>query len=154
MRRPPRLVARTLTVTFITVAVILSIVFIVLTVDARDRVRTSEVEKLRVAERVFTALEARRQQEQLASIATLAENPTLKAALDTYFTESRFTSPAADQEASLRGTVTLEAEKLAALTSANLLAILDSTGRVFVSTGPAAAGIRAAPAVPRWRQQR
>ena len=140
MRRPPRLVARTLTVTFITVAVILSIVFIVLTVDARDRVRTSEVEKLRVAERVFTALEARRQQEQLASIATLAENPTLKAALDTYFTESRFTSPAADQEASLRGTVTLEAEKLAALTSANLLAILDSTGRVFVSTGPAAAG--------------
>jgi len=140
MRRPPRLVARTLTVTFITVAIILSIVFIVLTIDARDRVRTSEVEKLRVAERVFTALEARRQQEQLASIATLAENPTLKAALDTYFTESRFTSPAADQEASLRGTVTLEAEKLAALTSANLLAILDSTGRVFVSTGPAAAG--------------
>ncbi len=140
MRRPPRLVARTLAVTFVTVAIILSIVFIVLTVDARDRVRTSEVEKLRVAERVFTALEARRQQEQLASIATLAENPTLKAALDTYFTESRFTSPAADQESSLRGTVVLEAEKLAALTNANLLAILDSTGRVFVSTGPAAAG--------------
>ena len=140
MRRPPRLVARTLAVTFVTVAVILSIVFIVLTVDARDRVRTAEVEKLRVAERVFTALEARREQEQLASIATLAENPTLKAALDTYFTESRFTSPVVDQEASLRGTVTLEAEKLAALTSADVLAILDSTGRVFVSAGPSAAG--------------
>ncbi len=60
MRRPPRLVARTLAVTFVTVAIILSIVFIVLTVDAHGRVRTSEIEKLRVAERVFTALETRR----------------------------------------------------------------------------------------------
>jgi putative nucleotidyltransferase with HDIG domain len=135
-------------VTFVTVAIILSIVFIVLTVDARDRVRTAETEKLRVAERVFTALEARRQQEQLANIATLAENPTLKAALDTYFTESRFAAPAAEQEASLRGTVTLEAEKLASLTSANVLAILDSTGRVFVSTGPYASGWPAGTLIP------
>jgi len=67
VRRPPRLVARTLAVTFITVAVILSLVFIVLMVDARDRVRASEIEKLSVAERVFTALEARRQQDQLAT---------------------------------------------------------------------------------------
>jgi putative nucleotidyltransferase with HDIG domain len=140
MRRPPRLIVRTLAVTFVTVAIILSIVFIVLTVDARDRVRTAEIEKLRVAERVFTALEARRQQDQLATITTLAENPTLKAALDTYFTESRFAAPVVDQETSLRGTVTLEAEKLAALTSADVLAILDSTGRVFVSTGPSAGG--------------
>ena len=59
MRRPPRLVTRTLGVTFITVAVILSVVFIVLMVDARDRVRATEIEKLGVAERVFTSLEAR-----------------------------------------------------------------------------------------------
>jgi hypothetical protein len=77
-------------VTFVTVAIILSVVFIVLMVDARDRVRGSEVEKLAVAEKVFTALDARRQQEQLAAVATVAENPTLKAALDTYFTESAF----------------------------------------------------------------
>ena len=136
MRQPPRLVARTLAVTFITVAIILSVVFIVLMVDARDRVRAAEIENLRVAERVFTALEARRQQEQLAVIATLAENPTLKAALDTYATESRFAGLSPEQEASLRDTVTLEAEKLAALTRADALAILDATGRVFVSAGP------------------
>jgi hypothetical protein len=134
--RPPRLVARTLTVTFITVAIILSVVFTVLMVNARDRVRTTEIEKLRVAEQVFTALEARRQQEQLAVIATLAENPTLKAALDTYFTESLFGSLSPEQETSLRGTVALEAEKLATLTRADVLAILDSMGRVFVSAGP------------------
>ncbi|MBI4886745.1 MAG: HD domain-containing protein [Acidobacteria bacterium] len=137
MKKPPRLVARTLAVTFITVAIILLVVFTVLTVDARDRVRASEIEKLRVAEQVFTALEARRQQEQLATIATLAENPTLKAALDTYFTERRFAGMPPDQEASLRETVAVEAGKLAVLTRADVLAILDPAGRVFVSAGPA-----------------
>ena len=136
MRKPPRLIARTLAVTFVTVAIILSVVFIVLMVDARDRVRATEIDKLRVAERVFTSLEERRQQDQLATIATIAENPTLKAALDTYFTESRFAGLSPDHEASLRDTVALEAEKLAALTRADVLAILDSAGRVFVSAGP------------------
>jgi hypothetical protein len=70
-------------VTYSTVAAILAVVFIVLIVDMRDRVRSSETEKLLVSERIFTALEARRQQEQLATSTTLAENPTLKAALDT-----------------------------------------------------------------------
>ena len=131
MSRPPRLVARTLAVAFVTVAVILSVVFIVLMVDARDRVRATEIEKLGVAERVFTSLEARQQQEQLAAISTLAENPTLKAALDTYFTESRFAGLSPEQEASLRGTVAVEAEKLAALTRADVLAVVDREGRVF-----------------------
>src|SRR6266850_372791 len=62
MRTPPRLVARTLTVTFITVAVILTVVFIVITLDVRDRVRSAETEKLMVSARVFSALEAKRQQ--------------------------------------------------------------------------------------------
>jgi hypothetical protein len=108
VRTPPRLVARTLAVTFVTVAIILSLVFLVLTLDVRDRVRASETEKLQVSERLFTALEARRQQEQLATITTLAENPTLKAALDTYATESQFSGLAPDQEQSLLETVIRE----------------------------------------------
>lgn len=136
MKKPPRLIVRTLTVVFVTVAVILSIVFMILMVDTRERVRAAEIEKLRVAEQVFTSLEARRQQEQLAAMTTLAENPTLKAALDTYFTESRFAALAAEQEASLRETVTLEADKLARLTGADALVIVDPAGKVFVSTGP------------------
>ena len=136
MSRPPRLVARTLAVAFVTVAVILSVVFIVLMVDARDRVRAAEIDKLGVAERVFTSLETRRQQELLGSITTLAENPTLKAALDTYFTESRFAGLSPEHGVSLRETVAVEAEKLATLTRADVLAILDPAGRVFVSAGP------------------
>jgi hypothetical protein len=103
-QQPPRLVARTMGVIFATVAVILLIVFIVLVVDARDRVRAAETAKLDVSARVFTAFEARREQDQLTTIATLGEAPTFKAALDTYFTETRFGS-SREHEQELRRTV-------------------------------------------------
>ena len=135
MRTPPRLVARTLMVTFITVAVILTVVFIVITLDVRDRVRAAEIDKLKVSEKVFTALETKRQQDQVAAMATLAENPTLKAALDTYFTERRFSGSSDEQ---LRATVTGEAAKLATQTPADVLAVIETDGRIFTSAGPAA----------------
>src|ERR1041384_7714443 len=135
MKTPPRLLARTLTVTFATVAVILTVAFIVITLDVRDRVRAAETEKLRVSENVFTALETKRQQDQVAAMATLAENPTLKAALDTYFTESRFSGSSDEQ---LRATVTGEAAKLALQTPADVLAVVQTDGRIFTSAGPAA----------------
>jgi putative nucleotidyltransferase with HDIG domain len=135
VKAPPRLVARTLAVTFVTVAIILSLVFLVLTLDVRDRVRAAETEKLQVSGQLFTALEARRQQDQLAAITTLAENPTLKAALDTYFTESSFSTLAPEQERALRETVLREIQKLATMTAADVLAIVDTGGRVFASAG-------------------
>jgi putative nucleotidyltransferase with HDIG domain len=132
---PPRLLARTLTVTFATVAVILTIAFIVITLDVRDRVRAAETDKLRVSENVFTALETKRQQDQVAAMATLAENPTLKAALDTYFTERNFSGSSDEQ---LRATVRGEAAKLATQTPADVLAVVETNGRIFTSAGPAA----------------
>ena len=122
-------------VTFVTVAVILTVVFVVITLDVRDRVRAAETDKLRVSENVFTNLEAERQQDQVAAMATLAENPTLKAALDTYFTERRFTGSSDEQ---LRATVTGEAAKLAAQTPADVLAVVETGGRIFASAGPLA----------------
>ncbi|HKC57914.1 MAG TPA: HD-GYP domain-containing protein [Vicinamibacterales bacterium] len=124
-----------MTVTFATVAVILTIVFIVITLDVRDRVRAAETDKLRVSENVFTALETKRQQDQVAAMATLAENPTLKAALDTYFTERRFSGSSDEQ---LRATVMGEAAKLATQTPADVLAVVENNGRIFTSAGPAA----------------
>jgi putative nucleotidyltransferase with HDIG domain len=134
VKRPPGLAAKTVAVTFVTVAIILTIVFIVLIVDARDRMRDAETAKLEASSRIFTAFEARRDRDQLATTATLAENPTLKAAFDTYTTEARF---AANQEQRLEAqqTVTRELEKLAALTSSNVLAILDAERNVFASAG-------------------
>ena len=136
MRRPPGLAARTVAATFITVAVILSIVFIVLVVDARDRVRQAETDKLEISSRVFAAFEARRDKDQLATTATLAETPTLKAAFDTYHTEARLAS-GTEQRLEAQQTVTRELEKLAGVTSASVLAILDSDSRVFASAGTA-----------------
>jgi putative nucleotidyltransferase with HDIG domain len=123
-------------VIFATVAVILLIVFIVLVVDARDRVRAAETAKLEVAARVFTSFEARREQDQLATIATLAEAPQFRAALDTYFTEMRVGSTH-EQELALRRTVTRELDRLAGVMSVQVLAILDTNLRVFASAGTA-----------------
>ena len=124
--------------TFITVAVILSIVFIVLVVDARDRMRDAETDKLEISSRVFTAFEARRDKDQLATTATLAETPTLKAAFDTYHTEARLGS-SSDVGSRPQQTVTRELEKLAAVTSASVLA--DSRRpRAACSPAPAAPG--------------
>jgi putative nucleotidyltransferase with HDIG domain len=123
-------------VIFVTVAVILLIVFIVLVVDARDRVRAAETAKLDVSARVFTAFEARREQDQNATIATLAEAPTFKAALDTYIADSGPGS-SREQEQALRRTVAPQLERLAGVTGAQVLAILDTNNRVFASAGSA-----------------
>src|SRR4051812_36876863 len=68
-------------------------------------------------------------------MAALAENPTLKAALDTYFTERRFSGSSDEQ---LRATVTGEAAKLTTQTPADVLAVVETDGRIFTSAGAAA----------------
>src|SRR5262245_58043292 len=135
-QQPPRLVARTMGVIFATVAVILLIVFIVLVVDARDRVRAGETAKLDVSARVFTAFEARREQDQNATIATLAEAPMFKAALDTYATETLL-GTSREREQQLRRTMAPQLERLADATTAQVLAVLDTKNRVFASAGGA-----------------
>jgi len=123
--------------TFVTVAVILSVVFTVLLVDARDRVRNFEIEKLQVGERAFSRFEAQRQRDQLVAISALSENSTVKAALDTYFAEQAGQTP--EQATALRETVTREVNRLASITGSNVVAALDADGRVFASGGAAAA---------------
>jgi putative nucleotidyltransferase with HDIG domain len=143
VKRPPRLVARTLGVTFITVAVILSVVFTVLLVDARDRVRAAETEKLQVGERAFSRFEAQRQRDQLVAISALSENSNLKAALDTYFTERGRVdargAAASRNDGALQETVAREVDRIASIIGANVVAALDPDRRVFASGGPAAA---------------
>ena len=135
MRRPPRLVERTLLATFLTVAIILLVTFVQLSVETRKRVRSSETDKLEVSARVFTALEARRQHDQLVSVATLSETPTLKAALETYTSERRFGGLAQDHATQLRQTVVNELEKLATTTRADVLAIVTTDGAQFAVAG-------------------
>src|SRR4030095_12091552 len=136
VKQPPRLVGRTMGVVAATVAFILLIVFIVLVVDARDRVRAAETVKLDVSARVFTAFEARREQDQLATIEFLAEAPAFKAALDAYLPAQRFVS-SREQEQELRRIVARQLDRLAGVTADQVLAVLDTNSRVLASAGTA-----------------
>jgi putative nucleotidyltransferase with HDIG domain len=135
--KAPRLLARALVMSFITVALVLAAVFAALSLQVRDRVRQTVADSLAAAQQVFTKIEARRQQDLRASVATLAENPTLKAALDTWLTER---SAANEQtSAELLATVQREADKIADRVSADVLAVADSRHRIVASSGRMAA---------------
>src|SRR6185436_2595602 len=98
--------------TFAAVFVLLVVVFIVVTVSVRSQVRQSVTASLESSQRMFAALEMRRQRELIAQAGTLAENPTLKAALDTYQSEARIGSDAVN--AQLLATIDSELRKVAA----------------------------------------
>jgi putative nucleotidyltransferase with HDIG domain len=131
----PRLVTRAILASFIMVVAILGTLFLMLSVDIRQRVRQSVVENLDAGQQLFAHVEERRQEELLAMVTTLAEHPTLKAALDTWQSERR----AGEESIELVHTVQREAEKLAARVGADVLAILDVDGHVVASAGPKAA---------------
>jgi putative nucleotidyltransferase with HDIG domain len=137
--QPPRLLARALAATCFTVAVILTVTFVVLIVATRQRVRAAEIEKLQSSQGVFAKLEARDQRRQQAFIATIAEHPRLKAALSTYAAERRFGGLTPDVEAQARATIVGETEQFAEGMDAEVLAIVGTDGKVFLSVGPGAA---------------
>ena len=135
--RAPRLLTRALVTSFLTVALVLGAVFAVLSLRVRDQVRQSVADNLASAQQVFTEVEARRQQDMRASVATLAESPTLKAALDTWLTERGTANEQTSTE--LLATVQREANKIAERVGADVLAVADGSRRVVAAGGRLAA---------------
>jgi hypothetical protein len=123
-RTPPRLVSRTTVFTFAVVACVLSAVFIAVTLNQREYVRASVVEQLEAGQRMLSALEHRRARELSAQVATLAENPTLKAAMDTYRSELKAGDPVSRRE--LLATIEKELTKVADRTQPDVLAVRSS----------------------------
>jgi len=121
-RRPPRLLIRTLTVTFITVSVLLAMVFSVVWFSTRRQVRESVAANLSASQRVFSSLETRRQHEMLAQAGVVADSPTLKAAIDTYLLETK--GGAAPTPALLQ-TIDLEMDKVAAQALSDAIVLTD-----------------------------
>ena len=130
---PPRLVVRTSVATLATVAVLLSAVFVVVTLDVRERVRTEVTDKLEARLRVLSALEDRRGDELASQVAMLAENSTLKAALDIY--QSEMATSKHTNKYELVSTVTRELEKIAARVRPDILAVTDASGRTVAAAG-------------------
>ena len=132
-RSPPRLVVRTSVATLATVAVLLSIVFVSVTLDVRERVRAQVTDKLEARLRVLSALEKRRGDDLASQVAVLAESSTLKAALDVYQSEMASAKPANQYE--LVATVTRELEKIASRVKPDILAVTDASGRTVAAAG-------------------
>jgi putative nucleotidyltransferase with HDIG domain len=131
---PPRLLVKTLTVTFAMVAVLLAVVFVVVFISVRTQVRTAVVDNLESTQRLFAALEGRRQRELRAQAATLAENSTLKAALDIYIAEARTSDEATREQ--LLTTIARELEKVAARVASDAIVAVDLRQHTLAAAGP------------------
>src|SRR5262245_24026210 len=82
-RRPPRLVVRTTLAMFAVVAFVLSAVLLLIGVQGNRIVERTVSEKLEAGQGMLLALEQRQSRELQAQVVMLAENPMLKAAIDT-----------------------------------------------------------------------
>ena len=132
-RQPPRLLVKTVAVTFITVALLLVVVFVVVTLNVRDKVRQAVISNLASSQRMFAALETRRQREMRAHAATLAENPTLKAALDTYGAEAHTSDEASRGQ--LLETIRRELDKVAQNVESDAIVLADARQITLAAAG-------------------
>lgn len=132
-RTPPRFVTRTLIATLATVAFVLSSVLFVVTLSVRKSARDGVVKGLETGQKLLGALEDQRSQELQSQVAMLAENSTLKAALDTYQSELRTTNPAGRQD--LVATIARELDKLAARIRPDVLEVRNLSGEVLGIAG-------------------
>jgi putative nucleotidyltransferase with HDIG domain len=133
-RRPPRLLVKTLAVTFATVALLLVAVFVVVTFIVRDQVRQTVSSNLESSQRVFGAIEARRQRELSAQVAALAESPRLKAAVDTYAAEATTNNDPVVREQWLT-TIRRQLEEVAARMDSDAIVLTDVRNRTLAAAG-------------------
>ena len=132
--RPPRLLMKTLGVSLLMVAVLLALVFVVVRASVRDQVRVAITRNLDVTQRMLAALEARRIHELRLQAETLADSPTLKAALDTY-TAEQFARADGDELQPLLLTLQRELDKLAARVESDAVAIASTDGAPLAVSG-------------------
>jgi putative nucleotidyltransferase with HDIG domain len=131
--QPPQLLVKTLAVIFVTVALLLGAVFVVVIVSVRDQVRQFVAANLESGQRIYAAVESRRQRELQAQAATLAENPTLKATIDTYAAEARTADPA--RLALWLTTIGNELDKVAARVDSDALILADTHQITLAAAG-------------------
>jgi putative nucleotidyltransferase with HDIG domain len=124
-------------------ACLLSAVLFTVLLQTRTLVRDSVSDKLEAGRRLVSALEERRTREQEQQIETLAESPTLKAAVDTYQAELTLADGATRRE--LLTTVERELDKLAARLQPDVIAVADANGRLLAAAGARASDWKARP---------
>lgn len=143
-RQAPRLVLWISGMTFAVLAGVLALVFVALSWQTESRLAESAAADLERGQQWFADAETRRARERRLQAIVLAENPTLKAAVDTYVTETASgTTPDA-----LLPTVTQEVGKLAVLLGVPALIVVTTEGDVLSAAGPQAGDWAVGSAVP------
>lgn len=130
-RVAPRLVTKILTFSFGVIVLVLAAVFVLLSWQTRDRLSRAIAENMAASQRRVADRETERQRDLRLQAAALAENPTLKAAIDTYHTD-RSTGGATVEQLN---TIRVELEKLRQNTVAPVLSVTDARGVVLASAG-------------------
>lgn len=142
-RRPPRLLVKTLLVTFGTAAVLLAAVFVVVRQGVQSQVRSTQAQSLDVSQSILQAMESNREHELRLQAETFAESPTLKAAVDTYTTEAAMSGDTSLNE--LLTTVQRELDKLVTRVDVDVVVLEDLDGRTLGAAGRLQASWRSAP---------
>ena len=130
-RHAPRLAVWITGVSFTVIASVLGLTFLVLSWQTQSRLRRAVADDLEGSQQRFADIEARRTRERRLQAVALAENPTLKAAVDTYVSELEQGTLSAD----LLPTIRHEVVKLADLMGVPALALVDGTGAILASAG-------------------
>jgi putative nucleotidyltransferase with HDIG domain len=129
--RAPRLVVKILGFSFGVIVAVLVTVFVLLSWQTRERLTRAIVTNMEASQLRVADTEARRRFEHRLQASSLAENPTLKAAVDTYHAE-RSVGGSTRQ---LLNTIHLELEKLQQRARVPALSVTDSSGLILASTG-------------------
>jgi len=140
----PRLVVWLTGVSFAVIGGVLALVFVLLSWQTRAGIVTAAAAELERSQQWFAEIESRRAREWRLQAMTLAENPTLKAAVDTYLTETAAGAPPEE----LLPTIDQELAKLAEVLDAQALAVVDVDGRVLSAGGPTSPDWRRGQLVP------
>ena len=118
-------------------ALVLSAVFVVVTLSVREQARQSVVEKLDTGHRLLARLEERHLDTLRAQTETLAGSPVLKAALDSYYSQPSTGLDAAGPEPV--ATLTRALETITLRLGPDVLVARDVDGAVVSSAGRRAA---------------
>ena len=130
--RSPRLLVKVLCFAFAVITCVIVAVFVLFSWQTNARVTRNVVENMEASQLRFAGLDARLRREHTLQAMALAENPTLKAAVDTYYSE-RGNQHELGQ---LRSTIETELTKLQQIMAVPALSVTDVRGIVLASAGP------------------
>ena len=126
-RAEPRLVVKILGFSFAVIVGLLTASLPLLSWQTRERLTRAVIENLEASQLRFADLEDRRQRQNRLQVEALAESPTLKAAVDTYYAERAL----GESRTQLLDTIRGELQKLQRTFDVPAMTVTDLRGSIL-----------------------